>query len=111
MHFLLKMSVVNPRRAFKVNGTNPDSLFAGTIATFGVGDDPALSNEDEELLRLCKPFLDIPSPENIARVHKEIEAAESYWRVRMDDGVAGGCSFRGFRAYRKPVGDNARATQ
>jgi hypothetical protein len=108
MQFLITRSVVNPRRAFLVNGRPTETLPAGTIATFGIGDDPDLSPEDEELIRLSRPFLEVPTPENVAKVAREIEAEKQFWQSRMDDGAAGACSFFGFRAYR---GDNKQAAQ
>jgi hypothetical protein len=103
---------MNPRRAFLVNGKAPETLPAGTIATFGDGDDPELSNEDEELLRLSRPFLEVPTIEAIARVQKEIEAEKQFWKSRTDDGAGGGSSFKGFRAYKMtPASDKAQAAQ
>jgi|ERR1035437_4257862 hypothetical protein len=111
MQFLITRSVANPRLAFSVNGARPVSLPAGTIATLGDGDDPELSKEDEELLKLARNFLELPTPENCARVKKEIEAEELYWKSRMDPEASGGSSFRGFRSYKKKLGDKAQAAQ
>jgi hypothetical protein len=101
MQFLITRSVANPRLAFTVNGARPESLLAGDIVSFGDGDDPELSNEDESLLKLARNFLALPTPENCARVKKEVEAEERYWQSRINP--EGG--FRGFRSSRKKAGD------